>query len=198
MRRRQVERVVTEDIARLLQPTGAAPAYRYSFAHDLLRQHSASELDDELADHRARIFTWAEHYQARSWPVDVTPLYLLDAYQTLLAREAADKLPTLLTDLAYLDTAIARVGVDRIASHVHKSRDMHLADVDLAAIGWRLDQEAHHLRPPYPLDKPGYVVRQLCLQALQGGYSELADQARQELLTLPAARLIPRWTNIRA
>ena len=42
------------------------------------------------------------------------------------------------------------------------------------------------------------MVRQLCLQALQGGYSELADQARQELLTLPAARLIPRWTNIGA
>jgi WD domain, G-beta repeat len=198
VRRRQVERVVTMDIARLLQPTGVASAYRYTFAHDQLRDRTASELDDELPDYRTRVFTWAEGYRVRGWPAEVTPGYLFDAYPTLLAQQAADKLPALLTDLAYLDSAIARVGVDRIASHLHKVRGTGLAEVDPAAISWCLDQAAHHLRPPYLLDTPGYVIRHLCLQALKGGHTVVAGQARQQLLTLPAPRLIPRWTSRRA
>jgi WD40 repeat protein len=195
VRRRQVERVVTKEIGRLLQPTGDASAYRFAFAHEMLRQRSASEFADELHDYRDRILSWAEDYQARSWPVGATPLYLFDAYPTLLAREATDKLPALLTDPAYLDTGIARIGVDQIADHVQKARDIHLADADLTALGWCLDQEAHHLRPPYPLDEPGYAIRQLCLRALQGGYSKPAKQAQQLLLRLPPPRLIPRWTS---
>jgi WD40 repeat protein len=58
--------------------------------------------------------------------------------------------------------------------------------------------QAHHLRPSLPITKPGYVLRQLCLQAAELGESRLASDLRARLWNLPEPGLIPIWTTRRA
>jgi WD40 repeat protein len=58
-------------------------------------------------------------------------------------------------------------------------------------------RQAASLRPPLPSGDPGYLLRQLCLQAREFGADDLATELRNRLLALPHPGLVPEWTTRR-
>jgi WD40 repeat protein len=58
-------------------------------------------------------------------------------------------------------------------------------------------RQAASLRPPLPSSDPGYLLRQLCLQACEFGTDDLAIELRNRLLALPHPGLVPEWTTRR-
>ena len=58
--------------------------------------------------------------------------------------------------------------------------------------------QAHDLRRPRPLGQPGYVLRQLWMQAAELAEDSLANDLRARLLSQPGVGLVPRWTTRRA
>ena len=58
--------------------------------------------------------------------------------------------------------------------------------------------QAHHLRSSSPLAEPGYVLRQLWMQAAELDEDRLAGEFHARLRTQPDPGLIPIWTTRRA
>jgi WD40 repeat protein len=58
-------------------------------------------------------------------------------------------------------------------------------------------REAHHLRDPRRIRRPGYTRQQLCLAALAASDVELAEAARREIEELPGPQLPAHWTTAR-
>lgn len=193
-RRYKIGGILGRELARVLEPINDASGLRYAFADDQLRLQGATTLQEELEDYRQHIHRWASHYRAAGWPPD-TPGYLLDSYPNMLTRHQPKLLREILEDFGYLETAIVRMGVDQVASTIRTARNV---DRGLTALGVCLDQQAHNLRPVDPIDQPGYVSRQLCLQSLRLDERRLVTQALELLAALPAPQWLPHWTSGRA
>ena len=52
--------------------------------------------------------------------------------------------------------------------------------------------------PPQPVDQPGYILRQLWMQAAELAEDDLAADIRSRLQSRPSTGLVPRWTTRRA
>ena len=57
--------------------------------------------------------------------------------------------------------------------------------------------QAYNLRPPQPVDQPGYILRQLWMQAAELVEDDLAEDIRGRLQSRPGACLVPQWTTRR-
>jgi WD40 repeat protein len=72
------------------------------------------------------------------------------------------------------------------------------ANPELAAMLAMVSGQAHHLRPPAPVAQPGYVLRQLWMQAAELREDDLASDLRIRLRSQPNSGLISMWTTRRA
>ena len=191
-----IEELLTGRAARSLEPVGPAGRARYQFAHLTLLEHARGHR--ALADPRFRVavHAWADTWRRASWPDPAddesgTPRYLLDTYPATLAEDP-DRLTTLLRDVGWLATAIRVVGVETTTALMSGAADRDAAVADLRAV---LSAQLPNLRPPNPVHQPGFVLRQLCLQALEYGLEDIAAEAHRRLHEVPGP--VPVWTTTR-
>ena len=200
--RRRVRRLVTEQAARSLEPVGLTEQPRYQFAHFSLLEYA--QATEELTDpeYRKRIYQWAERWRDRGWPTspditESTPRYLLDSYPGTLASEPR-RLVALVCDAGWVDAAIQLVGADRVLADLQRAAVIDAAEPAVGAMIAIVSGQAHHLRPSLPVTQPGYVLRQLWMQAAELGEDRLASDLRARLRSQPDLVLIPIWTTRRA
>jgi hypothetical protein len=198
----QVELLVTKRAARSLEPVGPENHLRYQFAHYSFLEYAHNNAYLADAEFRNRIHQWAELWRDRHWPSssDVTastPRYLLDNYATTLASEP-DRLAALVGDAGWVDAAIRSVGVDQILAHLRTAAAAVPTAREDGAMLAAVHGQAHRLGPSHPLDQPGYVSRQLCLQAAELSEDALAEEFRARLASQSGPHLVPFWTTRRA
>jgi hypothetical protein len=199
---RRIRGLVTSSAARSLQAVGLSGGDRFQFAHESLLAYA--QADDELSDpdFRRRIHQWAEGWRAAGWPTPAggeegTPRYLLDAYASTLAHDP-QRLAQLAGDIGWVEGAIASVGVDPVLADLRRTAAADPANAPVAAVLAAVTGQAHNLRPPQPLDQPGYILRQLWMQAAELADDNLAEEIRSRLQSRPGSCLVPRWTTRRA
>jgi WD40 repeat protein len=200
--RRRVRDLVTKRAARSLEPIGSTEPPRYQFAHFSLLEYA--QATEELTDpeYRNRIHQWAERWQDQGWPTspdaaERTPQYLLDSYPGTLAG-APSRLVALVSDAGWVDAALQSMGADRVLADLRRAALADPSEPAVRAMLATLSGQAHHLRPPSLLTQPGYVLRQLCMQAAELGEDRLASDLRTRLRSQPDSGPIPIWTTRQA
>jgi WD40 repeat protein len=200
--RRRVRRLVTEQAARSLEPVGPAEQARWQFAHFSLLEYAQANQDLADPEYRTRIHQWAEQWRDHGWPTSPdatqgTPRYLLESYPATLAGDPS-RLVALVSDAGWVDAAMQSLGPDRVLADLQRAAAADQANPAVAAMLATVLGQAHYLRPPSPVTQPGYVLRQLCLQAAELGEDNLASDLRARLRSQPDPGLIPIWTTRRA
>lgn len=201
---RHIDRLVTENAARTLQPVGPTGHRRYQFAHGSLLEQAQTDERFRILRHsqyRRRIDQWADRWRDADWPVVgddncITPRYLLDEYPATLVSQPL-RFSALVGDVGWVAAALQTVGVDRVMADLETAQSSGATPGDASALLAVLRIQAPNLRSPQPVILPGYVLRQLCLQAAELGEDQLAEDARKRLLAQPGARLVPLWTTRR-
>jgi WD40 repeat protein len=195
-----VYRALSVDAVRSLQPVGdAAGEERYQFSHDLMAQCAESHSVLRNTDYRQRVHRWVESWRATGLLAGGAepPRYLFDSYPVMTRRDP-ERLVDLVTDLGWLTAALKFVGVDRVLAHLRAAATVagspdaigRVAALRAVVLG-----QGQHLRPPYPVDEPGYLMRQLCLQAAELGADRIAGDLRARMRSLPGLRVVPLWTT---
>ncbi len=197
-----VRRLVKERAARSLEPVGLAGNERYQFAHSSLLEYAQTTQDLRDPEYRQRIHRWAKRWHAVGWPTRAgggrgTPLYLLDTYPATLAQDP-QQLAQLVTDIGWVEVAIAAVGVDRVLTDLRRAAAANPGNTAVASVLAAVTGQAYNLRPPQRLDQPGYILRQLWMQAAELTNDDLADAIRNRLESRSGPGLVPRWTTRRA
>jgi WD40 repeat protein len=196
---RRVRRLMLRDAARSLRPVGPAHERRYTFAHPQLLEQAQANADLSDPEYRERIHRWAQLWAGRGWPVaaqnrNATPRYLLDTYPATL-KDDPDRLARLAADVAWAAAALQVVGVDRLLADLTSLATA--AKPETVALIATLRTQATLLRPPHAVYDHAYLLRELCLGALELGEDGLAAALRQRLQTLPDPGLVPLWTSRR-
>ncbi len=208
--RRDVRRLVTEDAARSVEPIGSAMTPRYQFAHQSLLEYAETDQDLGDPEYRQRIHKWAKEWATVGWPHRTakaagTPRYLLDAYPATLAadarreasREDLERLVALVCDLGWLDTAVARVGVDAVLSSLRTAAQLNSGNASARTILELLEREAHHLRRANVTNQQGYAATALAWRAIRLRVYDVTTAASELLRRLPPPQLVPVWTTER-
>ena len=199
---RHVRRVVEERAARSLERVGQEGKERYEFAHASLLQYAHTVLDLGDPEYRQRIHRWADRWRGAGWPSPGdggkgTPLYLLDTYPATLARDP-QRLAQLAGDVGWASTAVASAGVDRVLDDLRWAAAAAPASTAIAALLAAIAGQAHYLRPPQLVHQPGYILRQLWMQAAELGEDDLAADIRSRLESRSGPGQVPRLTTRRA
>ena len=199
---RRVRRLLTSSAARSLQASRLAGGKRYQFAHESLLAHA--QVNDDLCDpdFRRRIHQWAETWRAAGWPSPVgredgTPLYLLDTYPSTLTRDPW-RLAQLTSDTGWIEASVQLVGVDHVLADLRRASAANPASAEVAAVLAIVTGQAHNLRAPQPLEHPGYILRQLWMQAAELVEDDLAGNLGSRLHSRPSPCLAPMWTTRRS
>lgn len=182
---RHVRQVVEERAARSLERVGPAGEERYEFAHASLLEYAQTLPDLCDPEYRQRIHRWAERWRDANWPIPAgaeggTPRYLLDTYAATLAHDP-QRLAELASDIAWVEAAIASAGVDHVLDDLRRAATANPASTAVAAVLTAVTGQAYDLRPPQPVDQPGYILRQLWMQAAELGEDDLAVDVRSRL-----------------
>jgi hypothetical protein len=193
----RVRRLVTEQAARSLEPVGPSEQPRYQFAHYSLLEYAQATKELSHPEYRHQIHRWAGWWRDRGWPTSTdatenTPPYLLDSYPGTLASEPS-QLAALLSDAGWVDAAIQSIGVDQVLADLRNAAVTAPGEPAVEVMLATVSGQAHHLRPPSPVTSPGYVLRQLCLEAAELEDDRLASDLRVRLRSQPDSRLIPIW-----
>jgi WD40 repeat protein len=198
----RVQQLLNERVGRSMQEAAPAGGGRYLFGHDSLLEYVQSRADLNHPSYRSRIHEWSDKWQALSWPVPdaegtPTPQYLLDVYPTTLA-DAPERLERLVSDVGWVEAAIISAGVDHVLAHLRRVVAANPARTEIQAMLATVSGQAHNLRDRQLLGKPGYVLRQIWLQAAQLADGALADQIRERLRLGPGRFLLPLLMTSRA
>jgi WD40 repeat protein len=195
----QVRRFVEERAARSLEPVGPTAPLRYQFAHYSLLEYAQADEDLSDPEYRDRIHRWADQWRAAGWRTthERPPRYLLDAYPATLSSDP-QRLAALVSDANWVSAAIQVSGVDSVLAHLGTARSADPADASVSAVLAAVRGQAQNLRLPQSVNEPGYVLRQLCLQATELGDDRLASDFRTRLQSLTGPTLVPMWTTRRA
>jgi WD40 repeat protein len=205
-----VETLLSQRAARSLEPVGPRDEPRYRFAHQTLSEHARGCPSLGQPEYRDRIHVWAARWRERGWPVPGgnhagTPLYLLDTYPATLLGDPEhpstfppepERLADLCADVGWVDTAIRAKGVDHVLGTLRAAAATAPADQRVSGLLAAVGAQAQRIRPPHPVDQPGYTLRQLCLQAMEHGRQDIADAARQRLMSLEDPGPVPWWTMV--
>jgi WD40 repeat protein len=199
---RHVRRLVDDRAARSLERVGPAGSERYQFAHASLLEHAQMMPDLRDPEYRQRIHRWAGRWRGAGWPVpagghDGTPQYLLDTYSATLAQDPR-RLAELAGDIGWAEAAITSAGVDAVLADLRQAASANPAATTVTAVAAAVTGQAYDLRPPQPVGQPGYILRQLWMQAAELAEDDLAEQFRSRLQSRPGPGLVPRWTTRRA
>ena len=193
-----VDRFLTEDAARSLQQVGVSEdteRRRYQYAHDSLLEYAQKH--KYLGDRRFQnaIHSWADVWRDADWPVIAdsaaasVPRYLLTNYPATLHGDP-DRLAGTVGDFGWVVAALQVVGVDDVLATLVTARSA-TADQRVTTMLALVREQERPLRPPNPLSQPGYITRQLCLQAAKLGEDRIAETARTLLQSLPDPGLVP-------
>jgi WD40 repeat protein len=195
--RRAVRSLLTQRAARSLQAVGSE---RYQFAHVSLLEYART--DPGLGDYgyRTDIHAWAAKWQAAGWPSVTAPRYLLDAYPATLGGTAADasdrgRLAALVTDVGWLDSAVARLGVDAVLATVRTASNLAR---EVAATRRLLEDQADHLRHTTPIGEPGSAATGLGWQALLVGEDSVVSAYAARARAAAPPKLAATWISSRA
>ena len=197
----QVRGVLDGDAARTLQQVGPADTPRYTFAHEtLLARCQHHDLGDP--GHARRIEEWAATWRDRGWPeardgTQGTPLYLLDRYPRTLYGDPA-RLAALAGDASWVTAGIRALGVDAVLAELKTAVAAAPGERRLAAMHAVVRGQAHHLRGREAAGDPGFVPRQLCLQAAELGETLLAADCQIRQLACDDPGPVLQWTTQRA
>ncbi|WP_222272402.1 trypsin-like serine protease [Modestobacter marinus] len=199
---RHVRRMVSERAARSLEPVGSPDNPRYQFAHLSLLEYAESNEDLADSSYRNALYEWAQSWRDAGWTAVANsrggvPRYLLDEYPATLASDL-DRLAALAGHPSWVAAAIPVTGVDPVLAALRiatAARPDHSALASMLSI---VSEQRLNLLPPRPVDQAGYVLRQLCLEALEHGENTVVDALRDQLLDLPDPGPIPLWTSHRA
>ncbi len=199
---RHVRQLVEDRAARSLERVGPVGNERYQFAHDSLREYAKTVPDLCDPEYRRRIHQWAERLRAAGWPTpasgeESTPQYLLDTYSSTLTRDPP-RLAQLASDIGWIEAAIGSAGVDRVLADLRRAAAANPASTAVAAVLAAVTGQAYNLRPPQPLDQPGYIMRQLWMQSAELAEDDLAGDIRTRLQSRCGPSPVPRWTTRRA
>ena len=198
---RHVRQLVEDRAARSLERVGPPGAERYQFAHASLLKYAQTAQDLSDPEYRHRIHHWAEQWRDASWPISAdgsedTPQYLLDTFPSILADDPP-RLGRLVCDIGWIAAAIAFAGVDTVMADLREATAANTARAAPAAVLTAVIGQAHNLRPPQPVGDPGYILRQLWMQAAEFAENELAEDIRSRLEARPGPGLVPRCTTRR-
>jgi WD40 repeat protein len=205
---RQIRSLMTVAGARTFQaanrerPDGST---QYQFAHESLLAYARACEDVDVQDYRRRIHLWAHHWRDASWLTPAgglygVPRYLLDAYPYTLSDDP-QRLSELATDVAWVAASLAVRGIDRTLTDLHRAAALAPWNEMVAVMLTAVTYQAVDLRPPAPVDQPGYILRQIWMQAAElssGGMpaaDRLADGLRLRLQALSGPNLVPVWTT---
>ena len=198
----EVDIFVTADAARTLRLADAA-ASRYEFAHETLLATCRAHRVVGDRGYARRLYEWAAIWRDRGWPAAHdgtlgTPLYLLDTYPQTLYDDPP-RVAALVGDVAWVETAIRTIGVDTVVAELRTAGAAAPSEPRVVAMLAAVVGQAYYLRSSSrPLGQPGYVLRQLCLQAAELADDRLADDFRTRLRSQPGPGLVPVWTTHRA
>ncbi len=195
---------VTGPARRSLLADGHHSERHYVFAHLTLQDTCCKHDLVGNSKYWHSVTAWADQWAANGWRGEdgsrATPYYLLDAYPHALAGpdnspprspDAHDRLAALTTDFSWLDSAVGATGVDRVLAAL-RSADRRRPDDTAVRTALRLvELQANHLRPPRPVDRPGYPTTQLALEALRRRAPELAARAHDRLAVCPGPQIHP-------
>jgi hypothetical protein len=197
--RLRVRRLVTEQAARSLEPIGSTEHPRYQFAHFSLLEYA--QATEELGDleYRDRIHQWAERWRDRGWPTSpdatgTTPRYLLDSYPGTLDNEPT-RLTALVSHPGWIHAAIESMDAYRVLADLLRAAVATPADPAVGTMLAIVSGQAQHLRRLSLVTQPGYVLRQLWMEAAELGEDDLASDLRVRLRSQPHPDLIPIWTT---
>ena len=197
----QVRRVLDGEAARTLQRVGPADTPRYTFAHEtLLARCQHHDLGDP--GHARRIEEWAATWRDRGWPeardgTQGTPLYLLGRYPRTLYGDPP-RLAALAGDVGWVTAGIWTLGVDAVLAELKTAVAAAPGEQRLAAMHAVVRGQAHHLRGREAAGDPGFVPRQLCLQAAELGETLLAADSQIRQLACDDPGPVLQWTTQRA
>ena len=197
----KIGRVLDGEAARILQQVGSADMPRYTFAHEtLLARCQHHDVGDP--DHARRIDEWAVTWRDRGWPVardgtQGTPLYLLDRYPRALYGDPP-QLAALAGDVGWVTAAIRILGVGVVLAELKTAGAAAPGEPQLIAMHAVVRGQAHHLRDRETAGDPGFVPRQLCLQAAELGENTLAADCQAWLLASDDPGPVLQWTTRRA
>ena len=199
---RRIRRLVTVEAARSLQSAGLAKGDRYQFAHGSLLEQAQENEDLSDPDYLRRIHQWADGWRAAGWPSmdgagHGTPRYLLDTYPSTLTEDPP-RLAALAGDAGWVTAAIQALGVDAVLAELKTADATAPGEPRLAAMHAVVRGQARHLRDPEMGGDPGFVPRQLCLQAAELGENTIAADCRARQLASGDPGLVLQWTTRRA
>jgi WD40 repeat protein len=199
------DRFLTDAAARSLQQVGTSEdpeLQRYQYAHQSLLEYA--QKDRYLGNRRFRdaIHRWARRWGDAGWPVIAdgraasVPRYLLANYPSTLAQDQ-QRLAALVSDVGWVEAAICSVGVDRVLVDLRQAAAANPASTAVKAVLAALTGQAHNLRPPQPLNQPGYILRQLWMQAAELTEDDLAEDICSRLQSRCGHGPVPRYTTRR-
>jgi WD40 repeat protein len=199
---RHVRRLVEERAARSLERVGPAGKECYQFAHASLLEYAQTVPDLCEPEYRQRIHHWAERWRDAGWPSSAdgkegTPQYLLGTYPATVAHDP-QRLAQLVCDIGWVEAAIASAGVDDVLAELRRAAAAIPANATVTAMLAIVSGQAYYLRRPRPVDQPGYILRQLCMQAREFGEDHLAHDLCGRLQSRPGPGLVLLWTTRRA
>ena len=193
--------VLDGEAARTLQQVGPADTPRYTFAHETLLARCQEQGAAEPG-HARRIEEWAATWRDRGWSAALdgeqgTPLYLLDRYPGTLYGDPP-RLAALAGDAGWVTTAIRTLGVDAVLAELKTAAAAAPSEPRLAAMHAVVRGQAHNLRDREAAADPGFVPRQLCLQAAELGETLLAADCQTRQLASDDPGPVLQWTTRRA
>jgi WD40 repeat protein len=173
---------------------------RFTFGHPTMLETCREDPDvGGDPDYWDRLRAWADKWRSKRWPVSDevtvdTPRYLLDSYPTAL-RSHREEVATIVGDVGWLDTAVFRIGVDRVLATLREAAQNATTDRGVAAVLRLLQIQAHHLRSTQDALCPGRTATQLAWEGLRRGGDEIAGEATESLLARTGPQLVPAWTT---
>jgi WD40 repeat protein len=195
---RRIRALVKTAAARSLQTAGLAGPDRYQFAHESLLAYAQADDDLRDVDFRGRIHHWADSWRAAlSTTADREagmPRYLLDTYPATLTQEP-QRLAELAGDIGWVEAAIESEGVTSVLADLRQAAAANPASSEVAAVMAAVTGQADELRHPQPVEQPGYILRQLWMQAAGLAEEDLAQDIRSRLVSRSGWRLVPAWTT---
>ena len=123
--------------------------------------------------------------------------YLLDRYPQTLYDDPP-RLAALAGDVGWVTAAIRTLGVDAVLAELKTAGAAAPGEPRLAAMHAVVRGQAHHLRDREAVGDPGFVPRQLCLQAAELGETLLAADCRTRQLASDDPGPVLQWTTRRA
>jgi hypothetical protein len=114
------------------------------------------------------------------------------------ARTPRPRLAALAGDVGWVTAVIRTLGVDAVLAELKTAGVAAPREPRLAAMHAVVRGQAHHLRDRETVGDPGFVPRQLCLQAAELGETLLAADCRTRLLAFHDPGPVLQWTTQRA